>query len=316
MSDAGIKGMFIQQETEQQKEPGQGNETAGAQLAELRNAMGWSVEQVAEQLKLAPRQIIAIEANDFAALPGMTIARGFIRVYAKLMKIDAGPLLAMIPGEKVDTAVLPTVRTELSAPFSEARMPSMYRGGGSSKSLIGKGLLFLLLIAVLTIFALGWKPALLDSISAQIDKQKTFLTAPGVVAGKKTQTGADTGPNPPVVASAGVLEPIPVPAEPNVMVSTPSVPAAVVASLDASQVKKNDALVLKLHEDSWIQIKRSDGSMLVSRLLKAGVTESFDITEPVLLTVGNVAGVDATLRGVALNIKPKNNSNTVRLKLE
>src|ERR1700736_2109394 len=65
----------------------------GAQLAAQRQALNWSIEQVANQLNLAPRQIQAIEADNYAALPGMASVRGFIRAYAKLLKIDAAPLL-------------------------------------------------------------------------------------------------------------------------------------------------------------------------------------------------------------------------------
>ena len=61
-----------------------------------RQEWNWTVEQVASQLNLAPRQILAMEADDYGALPGMAVARGFIRSYAKLLKLDSGPMLAQI----------------------------------------------------------------------------------------------------------------------------------------------------------------------------------------------------------------------------
>jgi cytoskeleton protein RodZ len=319
MSDAGMKDTLIQQEAEQQKDLAQFDETAGAQLAKLRNAMGWSVEQVAEQLNLAPRQVVAIEQNDFAALPGMAIARGFIRAYAKLLKADVTPLLAAIPGETTATAVLPASRPDLSAPFSEARIPFMYRRGTSSKSRFAAVVLVLLLVAALAAFAMWWRPTMLGSISAQMDKQVPSL-ATSVVAEKKATVDevAPSVPNSPadvsMVSPAPVL--VPAPVEAKATVSSPPVPAAVASSDTVTAKNSSSVLVLKVHEDSWVQIKRSDASTLVSRILKAGETESFDITEPVLLTVGNAAGVEATLRGLPLNMKPKNNSNTIRLKLE
>ena len=60
----------------------------GQALAAQREAMGWSVEQVADQLKLAVRQVIALEAGDYAALPSPAVTRGFVRAYAKLVKLD------------------------------------------------------------------------------------------------------------------------------------------------------------------------------------------------------------------------------------
>lgn len=68
----------------------------GAKLASARNSLGWTVEQVASQLKLATRQILAIEADDYASLPEPAIVRGFVRAYAKLVKLDADTLVALI----------------------------------------------------------------------------------------------------------------------------------------------------------------------------------------------------------------------------
>jgi len=68
----------------------------GAKLAAGRVALGWTVEQVAAQLKLAPRQIIALEKDDYPALPEAAIVKGFTRAYAKLVKLDPDPILALI----------------------------------------------------------------------------------------------------------------------------------------------------------------------------------------------------------------------------
>ena len=66
---------------------------AGAQLRATREAFGLSLEEVAQQLKLAPRQVIALEDEDFAQLPGRTFVRGFVRNYARLLNLDGDQLL-------------------------------------------------------------------------------------------------------------------------------------------------------------------------------------------------------------------------------
>jgi cytoskeletal protein RodZ len=71
----------------------------GLQLMQARTALGCTVEAIAAQLNLATRQIRAMEADDYAALPGLATTRGFFRAYAKLLKLDALPLLALIPTE-------------------------------------------------------------------------------------------------------------------------------------------------------------------------------------------------------------------------
>ncbi|HEY6772897.1 MAG TPA: DUF4115 domain-containing protein, partial [Oxalicibacterium sp.] len=62
----------------------------------------------------------------------------------------------------------------------------------------------------------------------------------------------------------------------------------------------------------WVEIRRADDSILVSRLLKAGTTEAFEITAPSSMVIGNAAGVNVTLRGKPLDISG-NSSNVARL---
>ena len=65
----------------------------GGAIRAARESQGLSVHEIASRLRLSPKQIDAIEADHFAALPEPTIVRGFIRNYAKLLKIDAQPLI-------------------------------------------------------------------------------------------------------------------------------------------------------------------------------------------------------------------------------
>jgi len=73
-------------------------------------------------------------------------------------------------------------------------------------------------------------------------------------------------------------------------------------------------LQLNVREDSWIEIRRSgDNRVLLSRLVKAGESETVQVAEPVSVVVGNAAGVDATLRGAPLELKASSKSNVARL---
>ncbi len=102
-----------------------GKATPGALLAAQREAMGLTVEQIADQLKLAVRQVKALEAGDYAALPNMAVTRGFVRAYAKVLKMDAAPLIAMIDALAPPAPEVVVPRKDLSASFSESRFPSM-----------------------------------------------------------------------------------------------------------------------------------------------------------------------------------------------
>ncbi|UUZ53419.1 helix-turn-helix domain-containing protein [Massilia sp. H-1] len=95
----------------------------GKTLAAQREAMGWTVEQVADQLKLAVRQVIALEEGDYANLPGPAVVRGFVRAYAKVVKLDAAPLVAQIA---LDTPAVNDSSASAVRPasFSQVRFPT------------------------------------------------------------------------------------------------------------------------------------------------------------------------------------------------
>ncbi|MBC7859349.1 MAG: helix-turn-helix domain-containing protein, partial [Burkholderiaceae bacterium] len=136
-----------------------GPQTPGVHLKSGREAMGWSVEQVAEQLKLQIRQVVALEADDLASLPNLAVVRGFIRAYAKILKIDAAPLVAMIVDPVVSPAAAAAPRRDMSASFSEARFPSMTERSSKSAGWLGGVALLLLAGAGFGAYEMGLIPA-------------------------------------------------------------------------------------------------------------------------------------------------------------
>ncbi len=65
-----------------------GTVAPGAALAAAREALNLSVAEVARQLKLSVSQIEALEAGAYEKLPGPVFVRGFIRNYARLLRLD------------------------------------------------------------------------------------------------------------------------------------------------------------------------------------------------------------------------------------
>ncbi len=71
--------------------------SVGAVLREAREQSGMSMNEVSSRIKFAPRQIEALEADDYAHLPEITFVRGFVRSYARLLALDEQTLLAALP---------------------------------------------------------------------------------------------------------------------------------------------------------------------------------------------------------------------------
>jgi cytoskeleton protein RodZ len=78
--------------------------------------------------------------------------------------------------------------------------------------------------------------------------------------------------------------------------------APLAAPLAAAAAAGANPLVVTVREDSWIEVRRAKGAPLISRLVKGGATETFEISEPVTLVVGKPSAVSATLRGAAVDL--------------
>jgi cytoskeleton protein RodZ len=290
----------------------------GAQLAAEREARSWSIEQVAHQLNLAPRQIQALECDDYAALPGMASVRGFIRAYAKLLKLDAAPMIATISPELAPPSESVVVRRALpSVPFIENRWLSSRRRGLPAKLFAGLLGLGVVLAIVLVGEQMGWIPGSQQPLAAALKAWDALRPADPVVspiADVPQHNDADAIADSATVTASKPVAPAAAP------VAVASVPPAPLAILNEKPNDKPTAtsagLVLKLREDSWVEIRRANNSVLISRLVKAGSTESFELTGPLSLTLGNAAGVDASLRGAPLDLMTGTQSNVARLKLK
>jgi cytoskeleton protein RodZ len=81
----------------------------GAVLRQERLKKQLSIEDVALQTRISHRFLRAIEADDFATLPGLVFARNFVRQYAALLDVDPAPLLARLPAYDLESAPMPAV---------------------------------------------------------------------------------------------------------------------------------------------------------------------------------------------------------------
>jgi len=97
----------------------------GVMLREARNQLGMSIADVAAQTKFAPRQIEALEADDFKSLPETAFLRGFVRSYAKILNLDADTLLALLPQAKSPAPELVPASVDVPFPVDYSAQKNM-----------------------------------------------------------------------------------------------------------------------------------------------------------------------------------------------
>jgi len=261
---------------------------------------------VANSLKLNPRQIEALESGRFDQLPGYAFTRGFLRNYARLLKLDAGPLLAglQVPG---------SAELQELSPSSNAQgdMPQVGRGRFRRSVIPG----VLAALALFGVVVAGWyydtqrkKPAeeLVASLPAPSAPQPAVAEPAAVPADTQGQALATPQPADGVAlpaATAPAAVPVPL---------TPAVEPAAVEPPKAG----SDRLVFEFARDAWIEIKDKNGKVVLSKLGKAGSREELDAAPPMSLKIGNSRYVKLERNGKPVDLAASTKVTVARLKLE
>jgi cytoskeleton protein RodZ len=311
----------------------------GRVLASQREAMGWTVEQVADQLKLAVRQVVALEAGDYAALPSPAVTRGFVRAYAKLVKVDPAPLVAQIAIEMPAGADMNTAaaRRPTPASFSQAKFPT------HSKRSLPLGWIAAA-VALAAVAGAAWHFGLIPTGQhgdAAVATPATSAAPHGAsseaVSGSSTETlqnpavplisvpgpasaPADAAASASAPAAGGPVVNLPATtatgAPPTAVPAPPANPVTAATPAAAPAAAGANALVLTVRQDAWIEVKPTKGGApLIKGLVKAGSTETVNVDQPVRVIVGNPGSVSASLRGapVALPTVPGKTYSLVNL---
>ena len=287
--------------------------TAGSTLRSAREAAGLSVDDVALQLKLAPRQVRALEDDDFQHLPGRTFARGFARNYARFIQLDPDRVLALMPaGESAPALERPS--------FAAARRPMgeipVERAAHRSSA---PRVLFLLL-ALVAVGAAAYYEYVHKASEARreaagvsgAESATTTIPAPQSLTAAGSTT---TLPNPvaaesPTTATLPTGEAAPGPA------GTPD-PAATPAGGSATAAKASDAaLVLAFRGTSWAEVKDANGRVILQMTGGAGITQTVTGTPPLELSLGNAPDVAVTFRGQSLDLAPFTRGVVARVALK
>jgi cytoskeleton protein RodZ len=283
--------------------------SAGALLRAAREAAGLTQDSVAQQLKLAPRQVRAIEEDDYARLPGRTFVRGFVRNYARLLRVDADAVVAALPGQESGSPLDRPTLTPTARPMAELRDESERRNTWS-RWLIPLALLAIVAVAAVYEFT---RPALSGRRAAA-----DAASAPAPTSPSATQATALPNPlEPPVSGTAPPA--VKSNADPALATQAAAVPASAAASSAASAAATaaSDAtLLLTFNAASWVEVKDGNGVVIYLQTGTAGTSQMLAGTPPLDVAIGNAAGVGVTFRGQPVDVAPHTRANIARLLLK
>jgi cytoskeleton protein RodZ len=272
----------------------------GQELAAAREARGLALADVAQQLKFAPRQLEALEQEQFAALPGATFAKGMVRSYARLLKLDPEPLLQRVAGHfEVPDSNRLAARYHQPVPFSDGARKSTFVYLGLSAGV-------LVLVGALAYewhqerLAAGKSKDTAVAKAAPKDKPRPApvavqaAAAPAPLAQENTKS---------VIAVAVPPPPALVPEKPKVV--APEKPKPVAAG--------PHRLVVRTDGEAWIEIKDAADRMLVSSLNPPGSERVVRGKPPYSLVIGNASNVRILYDDKPIDLAPHTRQDVARL---
>ena len=272
-------------------------EAVGAELKSAREALGLSLSEVAHQLKLAPRQVEALEAGRFDALPGGTFVRGMLRNYARLLKLEPEPLLEHLAGrfEAPDANRL-AARYSQPVPFSDSarRSTFVYLGLSLAVLTLGGGVAYQWYRehkAPAQLAAAPKRPASkpAGAPAAAAPKGEPKRVEPVAQAQLASKVTPATAPPPPAVEKVAAVAAAPVPSAAPVL---------------DKRTGGSHRLVIRCQEEAWIEVKDANDRMLISSLNPAGSERVVRSRGPLTLVIGNAAHVQVLHNDKPIDLAP------------
>ena len=269
--------------------------SVGQLLREGREHAGLSVEEVVGKIKLASRQIEALEADDFQSLPETAFVRGFVRSYAKLLEMDAQPLLDALPGAKPAQVKVDPLHVE--APF-----PTAWTKRQQSFNLLIAAFLVVLAIAGFAVWQANTTEPVADEQQAQAVADEALVEMSLPLSEQVEMLEGS------VLPESGVPD----------AVAVAQSPEAAAVSTPAGVTQSVAALHLVFDKESWAEIKDRSGKMLSRQVNLAGSELRLEGIAPFELVIGHATAVRLYLRDKPVDLSSYVNasSDVARLTLE
>jgi cytoskeleton protein RodZ len=295
----------------------------GEMLLQGRLQTGLTQEQVAKELYMTVYKVKALETDDYTRLNSDTFARGYIRAYATLVKIDV--VAALGAYDKLLDNLRPQALVQKHEPVPE----NTHRGAWQFLAIIGVFFFLLWLISVWFFDNHSESQYVIaaDSLSSVAAAQPS-LAASSIVASEMSSVRASESsvtvssnikPGAAIMGNASSINSVNhVSARSVISASVPSASASVAAmqsSLASSKKTSLDELHFSFRGESWLEVSDSRGDVLATELEPVGSNIKLVGMAPFDVKLGNAAAVDVQLNGKKIDVIPLMGSKTLILKI-
>ena len=264
----------------------------GLALKKARQALRLELDVVANRLNLSPSVVVAIENDAYDRLPSPTFIRGYIRSYARLLKLSGDDLIRSyerLQPEKIS-------ETE--------------NGIKDSSFTVKKGWVFLFVLIVGVVLVISLVLIMGESADVTVDVDAVEIhhaeiseagVAPVIaesipveaaVVADVDQVAEESVADEPLEADVPVLL-----AQPILTLSDTRV-VDDASAIDATiQNIKNSQLTMQFSAECWVEVWDASGKRIYARLRQAGQTTVLEGVAPLEVTLGNGAAVKMEFNG-------------------
>ena len=268
------------------------NAPPGRRLAEARQAQNLTSADVARQLKLSVWQVDALEAGRYHQLPGPIFVRGFIRNYARLVKLDPGELLRA----GGDSLPQPVARRDAppsqDIPFPSQEAPRWPLYAAAAAVIVG----------ALAIYEFYWnvpeprvvQPPAASTAAASV--KTTGVSVPAPTSGGEAQAVREASATTIAVAPTAATAPQP----------------------DAERLPRPGERLLRLDfdDESWVEVRDRNERVIFSQLNRPGTQQLIHGLPPFSIVVGNAHGVRLTYEDRPVDLASHTKIDVARLILQ
>jgi cytoskeleton protein RodZ len=287
----------------------QADTSPGALLRTAREQAGLNLREVAESLHLMPRQIEAIEQDDYDQFNGDIFCRGYIKAYAKLLAIDPQPLLAAYEQ-------LCPRGEEKQLQAAKAKMQIQHPHKGRSIHYWSFAAMLLVALILWTYGSdeeVGLNNGFPDASHEVVVDKNTLINTSPVIDLPVLATADD------VVALAETVE-LQIAEQPASNIDAQPLLAAATMELKADNEHSEDVFIVSSNDDNslsfifeddcWVEVKDRDNKVIFANLKRANESLTLSGKPPFKVVLGYAHGVRVNYNGepVSFDVNQQNNA--------
>lgn len=270
--------------------------TLGTILSQTRKQKGLSVGEVAERLKLPARQVEAMESGRYKGLPEAVFIKGFLSSYARLLELDEKELKQYLQ------QIFPAGNQQLTSEVSKVTPEELDFQNKLQRRHFPRWLIVVLVVILIGAVVYAWQH------KSTSENARQTATASQEISAQATSIGD--------IAASNIRI---VPMTASEQTSTRAASSGANASqTDAGRIgretsqslaESTEALVIKLENNTWLQVSDRSGKVLIKETVDAGSTHQFSGSAPYKIILGKTLGASIQFAGKDVAI-PQNKKRT------